>query len=205
VIGGGSTVMGMVAHRGTPDDYAECEACGASGWGWDDVLPYYRKLENYWDFDGTLHGKDGPVPIRRTPPAEWAALAKAVHAFATERQIPFIADMNADFRDGYGAVPMSNWPRQRASASICYLTAEVRRRDNLSVVCDAAVTGLLFEGRRVVGVRVRIDGEDKDFFAGEIIVALGGVHSPAVLMRADWDPRRRCARSVSTCVPICLA
>ena len=66
VIGGGSSVMGMVAYRGTPDDYAEWLKLGAAGWGWDDVLPYFRKLENELDFDGALHGKDGPVPIRRT-------------------------------------------------------------------------------------------------------------------------------------------
>ena len=113
----------MVAYRGTPDDYAEWQALGATGWGWDDVLPYYRKLENDWDFDGALHGKDGPVPIRRTKAEDWAPLSKAVHVFAQERQIPFIADMNADFRDGYGAVPMSNWPEKRASAAICYLDA----------------------------------------------------------------------------------
>jgi len=158
VLGGGSTVMGMVAHRGTPDDYAEWEAFGANGWGWESVLPYYRKLENDWDFDGTLHGRDGPVPIRRTSPANWALLAKAVHAFARERQIPFVADMNADFRDGYGAVPMSNWPTQRASASICYLTADVRRRDNLSIVCNALVTALFFEGRRACSDRRRGQG-----------------------------------------------
>ena len=99
-MGGGSTVMGMVAYRGTPDDYAEWQALGATGWGWDDVLPYYRKLENDFDFGGALHGKDGPVPIRRTTTDDWAPLSKAVHAFAQERQMPFIADMNADFRDG---------------------------------------------------------------------------------------------------------
>ena len=93
-----------------------------------DVLPYYRKLENELDFWGDMHGKDGPVPIRRTRPEDWAPLSKAVHAFAQERQIPFIADMNADFRDGYGAVPMSNWPHKRASAAICYLDATVRAR-----------------------------------------------------------------------------
>jgi len=184
VMGGGSTVMGMVAHRGTPDDYAEWEALGAAGWGWDSVLPYYRKLENDWDFDGSQHGKTGPVPIRRTKPDEWAPLARAVHAFAQERQITFVADMNGDFRDGYGAVPMSNWPRQRASAAICYLDSEVRRRGNLSIACNAFVTGLLFDGRRVAGVRARIGAEQKEFFAHEIIVALGGVHSPAFLMRA---------------------
>jgi len=183
VIGGGSSVMGMVAYRGTPDDYAEWQALGAAGWGWDDVLPYYRKLENDLDFDGALHGKDGPVPIRRTKSADWAPLASAVHAFAEERQIPFVADMNADFRDGYGGVPMSNWPEKRASAAICYLNAAVRRRDNLRILADTLVTGLLFEGRRATGVMAKIGGETKTFYGRDIIVSLGGIHSPAFLMR----------------------
>jgi 5-(hydroxymethyl)furfural/furfural oxidase len=188
VLGGGSTVMGMVAYRGTPDDYAEWQALGAAGWGWDDVLPYYRKLESDLDFDGALHGKAGPVPIRRTKTDDWAPLAKAVHAFAQDRQIPFIADMNADFRDGYGAVPMSNWPQKRASASICYLTADVRRRANLEILTDASVTGLTFDGRRATGVTVSIGGGTKVFHGRNIVVALGGIHSPAFLMRAGFGP-----------------
>jgi 5-(hydroxymethyl)furfural/furfural oxidase len=188
VIGGGSTVMGMVAYRGTPDDYAEWQAAGAAGWGWDDVLPYYRELENDLDFGGALHGKDGPVPIRRTKPADWAPLAKAVHAFAQERQVPFIADMNADFRDGYGAVPMSNWQHKRASAAICYLNADVRRRGNLNIVGNAMVTGLLFEGRRAIGVTAMIGDEKKEFYGREIIISLGGIHSPAFLQRAGLGP-----------------
>jgi 5-(hydroxymethyl)furfural/furfural oxidase len=188
VLGGGSSVMGMVAYRGTPDDYAEWQAQGAAGWGWDDVLPYYRKLESDWDFDGAAHGKDGPVPIRRTKAADWAPLSKAVHAFAQERQIPFVADMNADFRDGYGAVPMSNTPERRASAALCYLTADVRRRGNLQIIGDAFVTGLLFEGRRAIGVAATIGGEQKKFYGREIIVSLGGIHSPAFLQRAGLGP-----------------
>jgi len=188
VIGGGSTVMGMVAYRGTPDDYAEWQALGADGWGWDNVLPYYRKLENDLDFDGAVHGRDGPVPIRRTKPADWAPLAKAVHVFAQERQIPFIADMNADFRDGYGAVPMSNWPHRRASAAICYLAADVRRRANLRIVGGAVVTGPIFEGTRVIGVTAMIGGERTEFYGRDIIVSLGGIHSPAFLQRAGIGP-----------------
>jgi len=188
VLGGGSSVMGMVAYRGTPDDYAEWVAHGAAGWGWDDVLPYYKKLESDLDFDGAMHGKDGPVPIRRTKTDDWAPLSKAVRAFADERQIPFIADMNADFRDGYGAVPMSNWPLKRASAAICYLTADVRRRPNLRVLTGAFATGLVFDGRRASGVTVRAGGEEKTFHGREIIVALGGIHSPAFLMRAGLGP-----------------
>jgi 5-(hydroxymethyl)furfural/furfural oxidase len=188
ILGGGSSVMGMVAYRGTPDDYAEWQALGASGWGWNDVLPYYRKLENELDFWGDMHGKDGPVPIRRTRPEDWAPLSKAVHAFAQERQIPFIADMNADFRDGYGAVPMSNWPHKRASAAICYLDATVRARPNLTIITGATATGFVFEGRRVTDVNVRIGGEEKKFGAREIILAAGGIYSPALLMRSGIGP-----------------
>jgi 5-(hydroxymethyl)furfural/furfural oxidase len=190
LVGGGSNVMGMVAYRGTPDDYAEWEALGAAGWGWNDVLPYYRKLESDRDFDGALHGKNGPVPIRRTSTEDWAPLAKAVHAFAQERQIPFIADMNADFRDGYGAVPMSNWPEKRASAAICYLDAGVRRRSNLTIIDRATVTGLIFEGRRAAGVAVSVGGEQRQFHGRSVIVALGGIHSPAFLMRAGLGPAK---------------
>jgi len=100
------------------------------------------------------------------------------------------------------AVPMSNWPRQRASAAICYLDADVRRRGNLSIACNAFVTGLVFDGRRVAGVRVRIGAQQKEFFAREVIVALGGIHSHAFLMRAGFG-RPRCAMSALRCTPIC--
>jgi 5-(hydroxymethyl)furfural/furfural oxidase len=188
IMGGGSSVMGMVAYRGTPDDYAEWEAQGAAGWGWNDVLPYYRKLEHDLDFGGDQHGKDGPVPIRRTKPEDWAPLSKAVHAYAQERQIPFLADMNTDFRDGYGAVPMSNWPDKRASAAICYLDASVRARSNLTIVNGATVTGFVLEGRRVTGVTARVGGEEKQLNAREVILSAGGVHSPAFLLRSGIGP-----------------
>jgi 5-(hydroxymethyl)furfural/furfural oxidase len=188
VMGGGSSVMGMVALRGTPDDYAEWESLGAAGWGWDAVLPYFRKIETELDYPGPLHGHDGPVPIRRTKQDEWPALSRAVHAFARERQIPFIADMNADFRDGYGAVPMSNWPNRRASSAICYLDAAVRARKNLAIVSRASVARLEFDGRRAVGVTARIGGEEKRFNAREVILSAGAIHSPVLLMRSGIGP-----------------
>ena len=188
VMGGGSSVMGMVAYRGTPDDYAEWEELGAQGWGWNDVFPYFRKLENEQDFSGDQHGKDGPVPIRRTPQSEWPALSRAVYDYTQERQVPFIADMNADFRDGYGAVPMSNWPNHRASSAICYLDAAARARKNLSIVSHATVTGLIFEGRRAVGVTARVGSEEKNFRAREIILSAGAIYSPTLLMRCGIGP-----------------
>ena len=188
IMGGGSSVMGMVAYRGTPDDYAEWEQLGATGWGWNDVLPFYRKMENDFDFDGDAHGKDGPVPIRRTKQEDWAPLSKAVFAYAQERQIPYLADMNNDFRDGYGSVPMTNWPNKRASAAICYLDAATRARANLTIINGATATGFVFDGRRITGVNVMIKGEPKTFSAREVICSLGGIHSPHFLMRQGIGP-----------------
>jgi 5-(hydroxymethyl)furfural/furfural oxidase len=190
LMGGGSSVMGMVAYRGTPDDYSEWEELGAAGWGWKDVLPFYKKLENDFDFGGDEHGKSGPVPIRRTPQQDWAPLSKAILAYTQERQITYLADMNTDFRDGYGSVPMSNWPDKRGSAAICYLDAAVRARKNLTIVNGATATGLVFDGKRATGVDARIDGQQRTFSGREIICSLGGIHSPAFLMRQGIGPAR---------------
>ena len=114
IMGGGSSVMGMVALRGTPDDYAEWVELGAAGWGWDDVLPFFKKLETDTDFGGGQHGSDGPVPVRRIPKDQWPPVSKALEQFAEERQFPFVADMNTDFRDGYASVPLSALPDKRA-------------------------------------------------------------------------------------------
>ncbi len=184
IMGGGSSVMGMVALRGTPDDYDEWERMGAPGWGWRDVLPYFRRLETDFDFHDDQHGTDGPIPVRRTPRPGWPPLSSAIDDYARERQIPFVADMNGDFRDGYGALPMSNTPERRGSAAIGYLDATARARRNLTVLSGAAVTGLVFAGRRVAGVAATTAQGPREFRARETIVCAGGIHSPALLMRA---------------------
>jgi 5-(hydroxymethyl)furfural/furfural oxidase len=188
IMGGGSSVMGMVALRGTPDDYNEWEELGAVGWGWNDVLPFFRKLENDFDFGGELHGNAGPVPVRRTPREQWPPLSKVLAEFASERQMPYVADMNSDFRDGYASVPMSNWPDKRGSAAICYLDATVRVRPNLTIETGAMVTEIKFDGRRATGVVADIVGQPQEFTGGEVIISLGGIHSAAMLMRSGIGP-----------------
>jgi 5-(hydroxymethyl)furfural/furfural oxidase len=188
IMGGGSSVMGMVALRGTPDDYTEWEVRGATGWGWHDVLPFFRKLEKDFDFDGEMHGADGPVPVRRIPKEQWPPLSKALQEFASQRQYPMVADMNADFRDGYASMPISSWPNKRASAAICYLGADVRARPNLTIVTGATVTGLKFDGRRATGVSAMVGRDTRAFDGKEIILCLGAIHSPALLMRSGIGP-----------------
>ncbi len=121
VFGGGGSVMGMVALRGTPTDYDDWARAGAEGWDWNGVLPYFRKLETDFDFSGDAHGKDGPLPIRRIPRESWPPQARAVAAYAEARGLPFIGDMNADFRDGLGAAPMCRQEAGRASASFVWV------------------------------------------------------------------------------------
>lgn len=187
VMGGGSSVMGMVALRGTPADYNEWEQSGASGWSWTDVLPYFRKLENDLDFKGELHSQDGPVPVRRTPRAEWPPLSQAISAYAQDHQIPYIADMNGDFRDGYCSVPMANHVH-RASAAICYLGAKVRARPNLTIESNVTVRKILLEDHSAVGVLAVIGEQERTIAGHEIIVSSGAIQSPKLLMLSGIGP-----------------
>jgi 5-(hydroxymethyl)furfural/furfural oxidase len=193
ILGGGSSVMGMVALRGTPHDYAEWVELGAAGWGWDEVLPYFRRLETDTDMteyrgDRDPHGHHGPVPIRRLPEAQWPPLLHALAAYGRNSQIARIEDLNADFRDGIGALPISRFADRRASAAICYLDATTRVRRNLTIATGADVQGLVFEGTRVTGVTVRLGGTTRTFGAGTVIVSAGALQSPVMLLRAGIGP-----------------
>jgi 5-(hydroxymethyl)furfural/furfural oxidase len=98
--------------------------------------------------------------------------------------MPHLADMNGDFRDGYGSLPMSNTAERRASSAICYLDAAGRARRNLTICSSATVTGLMVEGRRAVGVFALVDGQPQEFRGADIILCAGAIHSPVLLMRA---------------------
>ncbi|HEX4328061.1 MAG TPA: GMC family oxidoreductase N-terminal domain-containing protein [Burkholderiales bacterium] len=184
VMGGGGAVMGMVALRGTPHDYAAWQAVAGDDWGWEGVLPWFRKLETDHDFDGELHGNTGPTPIRRLRHDAWPPLARAIEPWALAEGLPYIADVNADFRDGYGSVPMTNTGAERASSASCYLDAQVRKRPNLHVVTSTRVDRILFEGARAVGVEAEIEGALTRFNARHIVLAAGGIFSPALLLRS---------------------
>lgn len=184
LMGGGSSVMGMVALRGLPEDYDEWERMGATGWSWQDVLPFFCKLETDLDFQGDLHGSDGPLPIRRTPREQWPPLSRAIDQYARECQMPHVADMNGDFRDGHCSLPMSNTPTRRASTAMVYLDSAVRARKNLTILVNATVSGFVFDGRRVTGIEASVAGETRSFQGREIVLCGGGIHSPTMLLRA---------------------
>lgn len=190
LVGGSSQIMGMWAMRGNPADYDEWASLGAEGWAWCDVLPYFCRLETDVDFAGPLHGRGGPLPIRREAAADRVPFARAVHREALARGWPDIADMNADFADGHCTLTVSREADGRASAGRHYLTAEVRARANLEIMPDSAVERLLIEGGAVVGVQIcRPDGSEQELRAATTIVAAGALRSPELLMRSGiGDP-----------------
>ncbi len=188
VLGGGSSINGQMANRGAPSDYADWAARGAAGWGWDDVLPYFRKVERDMDFDGPLHGKEGRIPIRRIFPDLWSPHSKAAAQAFAEAGLPYLPDQNGEFVDGHFPVTISNAYDRRVSAAIGYLDPGTRLRDNLTISTDTQVSDLLFEERRCVGVRARVAGKMQEFRAREVILSSGAIHSPAHLLRAGIGP-----------------
>lgn len=189
VVGGSSTIMGMWAVRGVPNDYDDWARAGANGWGWTDVLPFFRKLETDCDFDGPLHGQDGPLPIRRQPQPDWPPLAKAMQVAAARRGFAHIDDMNADFSDGHCVLPISRTATARASAGLCYLNPSVRNRRNLRLLSRTTIDRLLFDGHRVVGAGAHTeDGGRIELRARETIVTAGALQTPALLMRSGIGP-----------------
>jgi 5-(hydroxymethyl)furfural/furfural oxidase len=177
-----------MANRGAPSDYQEWEARGAMGWGWNDVLPYFKKVERDLDFDGALHGKDGRIPVRRIAQAHWTRHSQAVADACKLAGYAFLPDQNGEFVEGYFPVTHSNQDEQRVSAAMGYLDRETRRRANLTISTNTQVSELLFEGTRCVGVKAEIDGREQEFRGREVILSCGAIHSPAHLLRAGIGP-----------------
>ena len=189
VLGGGSSINGQLANRGAPHDYDEWEQRGATGWRWENVLPYFRKLERDVDFDGPLHGQDGPIPISRIGEDLWPEHAHAMARAFERAGFPYVPDQNGEFVDGYYPVAISNLYDRRVSTAIGYLGYRVRARPNLTLVTNTHVTRLLMRGSLCEGVAaIGPDGAETRYHAAEVILASGALHSPAQLLRAGIGP-----------------
>ena len=188
VLGGGSSINGQMANRGAPTDYDEWDSRGAAGWKWADCLPYFKKIEKDLDFNDEWHGQDGNIPVRRIPESQWPGHAKALAQAFKDNGYKTLPDQNGHFEDGYFPVTISNAEEKRVSASIGYLNAEIRKRENLTLSTNTQVTELLFEDLQCVGVKALVNGRPTEFRAREVILSSGAIHSPSHLMRAGIGP-----------------
>ncbi|HEX6470081.1 MAG TPA: GMC family oxidoreductase N-terminal domain-containing protein [Streptosporangiaceae bacterium] len=187
-VGGSSTVNGLCAIRGTPDDYDEWARRGAKGWSFDEVLPSFIKLEDEHDFpDAPHHGRGGPVPIYREPEEGWGGADVAFRDAVLDLGHPWHPDHNAPESTGASPFAMNIKDGWRVSTNDGYLEP-ARGRPNLTVRGDAHVDGIVIAGGAARGVRL-LSGEVEEVAAdGEVIVACGAAHSPPLLMRSGIGP-----------------
>ncbi len=188
-LGGGSLVNGLGANRGAPADYEEWVAAGAEGWGWDDVLPYFRRLERDLECGGELHGTEGPLPIRRIPEDWRSGFVRAGVTQLAAEGIGEKPDQNGPWEDGVFAQKVAlDESFRRVSTSLGWLTPEVRRRPNLTILTGAQVRRIGFEDGRAAGVFAAIGDRETFIGARETILCAGALQSPALLMRSGVGP-----------------
>jgi 5-(hydroxymethyl)furfural/furfural oxidase len=184
IVGGGSSINGMLAIRGTPDDYDGWAAAGARTWDWASVLPWFRKVERDLDFGSELHGSQGPIPVSRVPQTEWPGFPLAIAAAFGELGLGELGDHNAEFGDGWFPLAVSSDRVRRVSAAMAYLGPQVRRRPNITIRAGVTVEGLIMDGRSAVGVRA-----GGDVIRGrEVILCAGALQTPVHLLRAGIGP-----------------
>ena len=187
VLGGSSSINGLIAIRGQSQDYDAWEKLGARGWSWSDVLPYFRRIESNADFaDDQLHGAHGPVSVSSIGSRH--ELIEAAIAAAAELGVPKNRDFNGASQEGVGYYQLTTRRGLRTSAAKAYLKP-ARGRANLDIVTDAQATGIIFEHGRAVGVRFRRGGVDEAIRARRgVILSAGALQSPQLLMLSGVGP-----------------
>jgi choline dehydrogenase len=186
VLGGSSSVNGMVYVRGNALDFERWVEQGASGWSYHDVLPYFQRAEQRAEGGDEYRGDSGPLATCRGPAAN--PLYRAWLAAGREAGYPFTDDMNGYQQEGFAFMDMTVGGGRRCSAANAYLRPASGRR-NLEVRTQARVTRVQFEDRRAVGVRYLRGGEVREVrVRREVLVCAGSINSPQLLKLSGVGP-----------------
>jgi len=191
VLGGSSSINGLVYVRGNALDYERWESEGAAGWGYQDVLPYFRRAEAYAGAADDYRGVEGKLCTRKgllTNPLHDAWLAAG-----REAGYAFSQDMNGYQQEGFARMDMTVGHGRRCSTANAYLRPAMRR-PNLTVRTHALATGVQFAGRRALGVRYRRGGATHEVrVRREVIICAGSINSPQLLKLSGIGPRAELA------------
>src|SRR5690242_509443 len=187
VIGGCSAINAMISMRGQAADYDHWRQLGLTGWGWDDVRPVFKRIEDHFLGDSEHHGAGGGWRIE-APRVRWDVL-DAVADAAAEMGIPRIADFNTGDNEGISLFHVNQRRGRRWSAARGFLKPALNR-PNVRLETDVLVDRLIFAGKRAIGVRFRKGNEVIEARArGEIILSAGAIGSIAILHRSGIGPR----------------
>lgn len=187
VLGGCSSINGMIYMRGQARDYDGWAAEGNPGWAWKDVLPLFMRTENHFAGASDLHGGDGEWRVERQR-LSWPIL-DAFRQAAAQTGIASIDDFNGGDNEGCSYFQVNQRSGVRWNASKAFLRG-IRQRANLTVLTGAEAERLLFDEGRVAGVLVRWQGQERSFRASrETLLCAGSIGSPALLQRSGIGPR----------------
>jgi choline dehydrogenase-like flavoprotein len=186
VIGGSSAINAMIYMRGQAADYDHWRQLGLSGWGWDDVLPYFRKHENHFLGESAAHATGGEWPI--SPPRVRWDLLDAFRAAAGQAGIKSITDFNCGDNEGCCAFHVNQKRGRRVSTARAFLKP-VLHRPNLRLETGCLVEGIIFDGKRAVGVRWKQNGQARTARCrGEVVLAAGSLGSTQILLLSGIGP-----------------
>jgi choline dehydrogenase len=177
-LGGSSAINGMIYMRGHPQDYDEWRQMGLTGWAWDDVFPYFRRLEGHHR-GGDLHGSDGPLTV--SAGESDSPFNDAVIAAGKQAGYPVTEDFNGAAQEGFGRYDLTIANGKRWSTAAAYL-AMAADRPNLTIITGARTTGILLDRGRAVAVDY-VSGKTRERVeaSGEVLLCAGAVQSPQIL------------------------
>jgi len=186
MIGGCSSHNGMVYVRGNPNDYQRWASFGLNEWSYEKVLPYFKKIETWSGGDNKFRGAKGILPVNQSKNSN--PLFGAFINSAGEAGYNINADMNGEKQEGFGMYDVTIHNGERASVSKYYLNP-VKKRKNLKLFSNSFVEKIIFEGRKAVGIEVKIKNKLEKIFANkEIILSGGSINSPQLLMVSGVGP-----------------
>jgi choline dehydrogenase len=185
VLGGSSSINGLLYIRGQAEDFDHWRQLGNSGWAFDDVLPYFRKSEDQQRGPDQLHGSGGPLAVSDV---ELHPLCEAFIEACEQTGLPRTGDFNGPTQEGAGYFQLTARNGRRCSTAVGYLKP-ARRRPNLTVASNALATRVVFDGRRAVGLEYEQNGERHVARAnGEVILSGGAFNSPQLLQLSGVGP-----------------
>lgn len=189
VIGGGSTINAQIYTRGNALDYdAWRDEAGCRGWGFRDVLPYFKRAEGNQRFGDVYHGTDGPLGVQM--PKGALPVCEAFIRAAQQVGIPYNPDFNGRYQRGVGYYQLTQKGVRRSSAATAFLDP-ARPRPNLTVMANAQAARIAVEKGRAIGVEVQLAGGYRHFRASrEVLVTSGAIGSPRLLMLSGIGPSR---------------
>ena len=186
VLGGSSSINGMIYTRGHSREYDIWRQMGCEGWGSNDVLPYFKRLESFEDSNSRELGKEGPVSIRKAKPD--LEICDAFLQAARDEGYPILSDMNSEVTEGFGFYDINAGTGRRMSAATSYLEPISKRR-NLMVIPHAQVVKILIENNSANGVEFFWKGKFRQLFAGkEVVLSSGAIKTPQLLMLSGIGP-----------------